>query len=200
MKNSLAVFWIIFSLTSCLDKNEASYAEKINAKRMFFESSFKGAESILNDSEKTYFKGLSYYKVDTAFLISAKISWNKNPKPVKLYTDSNDFGLHFPVVIFNFKIDTTSCKLIGYSTELQSVKKVFVPFYDRTNGDETYGGGRFMDVPLNNKEEAIIDFNLAYNPYCAYTKNYICPVPPLSNQLDIKIFAGEKRPLVEKHP
>ena len=105
MKNSLAVFWIIFSLTSCLDKNEASYAEKINAKRMFFESSFKGAESILNDSEKTYFKGLSYYNVDTAFLISAKISWNKNPKPVKLYTDSNDFGLHFPVVIFNFKID-----------------------------------------------------------------------------------------------
>ena len=73
-----------------------------------------------------------------------------------------------------------------------------MPFYDRTNGDETYGGGRFMDVPLNNKEEAIIDFNLAYNPYCAYTKNYICPALPLSNQLDIKIFAGEKRPLVEK--
>ena len=68
--------------------------------------------------------------------------------------------------------------------------------YDRfsTSGKETYGGGRFLEVAANADEVIVLDFNLAYNPYCVYNPGYICAVPPLSNKLDIRIFAGEKKP------
>jgi uncharacterized protein (DUF1684 family) len=71
-------------------------------------------------------------------------------------------------------------------------KHLFIPFNDLTNGKETYGGGRFLDVYENGGKVLIIDFNLAYNPYCAYNHKYSCPVPPESNYLNLKIKAGEK--------
>jgi uncharacterized protein (DUF1684 family) len=70
--------------------------------------------------------------------------------------------------------------------------KLFLPFTDKTNGFETYGGGRYLDLDLEKDDQLIIDFNFAYNPFCAYNDNYTCPVPPAENQLDIEIKAGEK--------
>jgi hypothetical protein len=71
-------------------------------------------------------------------------------------------------------------------------KNLFIPFNDRTNGVETYGGGRFIDITENGADKVIIDFNKAYNPYCAYNHKYSCPIPPEENDLKIKIKAGEK--------
>ena len=71
---------------------------------------------------------------------------------------------------------------------------LFIPFTDRTNGHETYGGGRYLDAPLPeaNAPEITLDFNRAYNPYCAYNNAYSCPVPPAENRLQVAIPAGEK--------
>ena len=70
----------------------------------------------------------------------------------------------------------------------------FVPFTDATSGVETYGAGRYMDVeiPASGVESMILDFNRAYNPYCAYTHYYNCPIPPSENALSIEVKAGEK--------
>ena len=68
----------------------------------------------------------------------------------------------------------------------------FIPFRDHTNGSETYGGGRYLDIALDSiKEKIIIDFNKAYNPYCAYKDGYACPIPPIANHLDFAVAAGE---------
>jgi uncharacterized protein (DUF1684 family) len=72
-------------------------------------------------------------------------------------------------------------------------KHLFIPFNDETNGNETYGGGRFLDVYENGEQKLLIDFNKAYNPYCAYNHKYSCPIPPESNNLNLKIKAGEKK-------
>ena len=69
---------------------------------------------------------------------------------------------------------------------------LFLPFTDKTNGDSSYGGGRYLDLKLPEGDSIIIDFNQAYNPYCAYNDKYSCPVPPKSNNLDIEVLAGVK--------
>jgi uncharacterized protein (DUF1684 family) len=69
---------------------------------------------------------------------------------------------------------------------------LFIPFNDLTNGMETYGGGRYLDVQQGEGDTLTLDFNKAYNPYCAYNPKYSCPIPPDENKLDVEIRAGEK--------
>ena len=69
---------------------------------------------------------------------------------------------------------------------------LFIPFRDATSSNETYGGGRYLDLKIPSSSNVIIDFNLAYNPYCAYSPRYSCPIPPEENTLPIPIRAGEK--------
>jgi uncharacterized protein (DUF1684 family) len=70
---------------------------------------------------------------------------------------------------------------------------LFIPFKDLTNGEDTYGGGRYLDLKIPEGETILIDFNRAYNPYCAYNHNYSCPIPPFENHLKVKIEAGVKK-------
>jgi len=199
MRKNIAYFILLILFISCSKKVEVSYNQKINSKRKFFEASFMGAKSILSKEGKNNFKGLDYYNVDTGFIVEANIIWKKNPIPVKLYNDSNDFGLHFPIAILKFELNKVSYELTGFSSELNQVKELFIPFFDETSGNETYGGGRFLDVEVKSNQQLTIDFNMAYNPYCVYNPSYVCAIPPVDNDLDVKILAGEKLPLIENH-
>ena len=67
--------------------------------------------------------------------------------------------------------------------------ELFVPFRDLTTGISTYGGGRYIDMPI--EEPLLLDFNAAYNPYCVYNAKYSCPIPPLENSIQLEIRAGE---------
>ena len=67
----------------------------------------------------------------------------------------------------------------------------FLPFRDATSGETTYGGGRYLDIDLEKSGTVSLDFNLAYNPYCAYSEAYSCPLPPVENWLTVPIEAGE---------
>ena len=71
-------------------------------------------------------------------------------------------------------------------------KHLFLPFTDLTNGDETYGGGRYIDLQIPDGDFIMIDFNQCYNPYCAYNHRYSCPVPPKENNMDVLVKAGVK--------
>jgi uncharacterized protein (DUF1684 family) len=70
---------------------------------------------------------------------------------------------------------------------------LFLPFTDETSGKESYSGGRYIDLTIPKGNKIIIDFNKAYNPYCAYNHKYSCPIPPKGNHLNIAIKAGVKR-------
>ena len=71
---------------------------------------------------------------------------------------------------------------------------LFIPFMDHTNGETTYGGGRYFDVMIGDimDDKLVLDFNICYNPYCAFSDGYNCPVPPKENHLEVAIKAGEK--------
>ena len=71
---------------------------------------------------------------------------------------------------------------------------LFIPFTDKTSGIDTYGGGRYIDLVMNDIKgsNCVIDFNKAYNPYCAYTAGYNCPIPPKENDMPVAVLAGEK--------
>jgi uncharacterized protein (DUF1684 family) len=94
---------------------------------------------------------------------------------------------------FTFEIEGRSLKLIVYkSTEDPYARSLFIPFSDETSGRETYAAGRYLDIEEQAGDDYELDFNMAYNPYCAYSEEYTCPIPPVENKLPVKILAGEK--------
>jgi len=97
--------------------------------------------------------------------------------------------------VFEFRVDGVGYSLTAYQRmDLPEEERqwVLVPFKDKTNGHETYGGGRYLEIMLPIDARTEIDFNRAANPWCAYDPRYTCPVPPLENWLSLPIEAGEK--------
>jgi len=95
-----------------------------------------------------------------------------------------------------FTIDGVEYTLSVFQN-LKHKTSLFLPFYDLTSGETTYGGGRYLDLPIQRGKKIKIDFNKAYHPYCAYNDGYSCPIPPSENRLDVEILAGIK--LAEKY-
>ena len=97
---------------------------------------------------------------------------------------------------FRFKVGDEECTLQAYKSDPRE-ERLFIPFKDTTSGKETYGAGRYIDLELERdctpEGRGILDFNKAYNPWCAYSKNYVCPFVPPENWFKEAIRAGEKR-------
>ena len=94
---------------------------------------------------------------------------------------------------FTFQLQGAKLRLFVYkSAEDPFARSLFIPFSDETSGSETYKAGRYLDLEEQGGDDYELDFNLAYNPYCAYNDRYTCPIPPRENKLPIKILAGEK--------
>jgi len=97
--------------------------------------------------------------------------------------------------ILHFRLANQDLQLFLYQN-MEQPDYLFCPFKDLSNGDQSYGSGRFLDFKADdviNITNVVLDFNYAYNPYCAYNKNYSCPLPPEENHLDVAIYAGEKK-------
>jgi uncharacterized protein (DUF1684 family) len=141
--------------------------------------------------DKTQFKGLKYYPFNKDYIIEFVLEKAEKAKTVELkMTDGSTEKL----ILFG-KIKG---EIGGFSVSLTLYQhdngEFFLPFKDKTAPTETYGGGRFLDLPLTNvkNNRLRVDFNLAYNPYCAYNEDFACPIPPAENTLPIRIEAGEK--------
>ena len=91
--------------------------------------------------------------------------------------------------MFRFKVDGEAAELTVYVSEDGGA---FVPFADATSGSETYGAGRYLELEYHGGSRFHVDFNLAYNPWCVYSPDYSCPIPPKENRLQVPIRAGEK--------
>lgn len=143
------------------------------------------------------FAGHPFFPLDKKFIVKAKLERTPDAKPFQMPTSTERLPIYRQYAIATFKIDGKEYKLSIF----QNVKRkttLFLPFYDLTSGEMTYGGGRYLDfafIPRGNKIK--IDFNQAYHPYCAYSDGYSCPIPPIENRLDLEILAGVK--LAEKY-
>jgi len=153
---------------------------------------------VLQKEEIEHFLGLDYFLIDTSYLVTAKFKKDKG-KRFKMPTTTERAPLYRRYGYVEFTLNGQLLKLTVYQNiQLKKQKDykdyLFLPFRDQTSGNESYGGGRYLDLSKPATDTIRIDFNLSYNPYCAYSHRFSCPIPPAENTLSVPIHAGEKTP------
>jgi uncharacterized protein (DUF1684 family) len=145
-------------------------------------------------------KEMNFYPVDQSYRVSARVEKVKNGAWFTMETSGTMKKVFRVYATIYFTVHDTTLKLNIYqSQQLMTVEEyrehLFLPFTDLTTGEDTYTAGRYIDLTFNDiaGDRILIDFNKAYNPYCAYVSGkYNCPIPPKENNLTVAILAGEK--------
>lgn len=191
---------IVFCL-SILDTDLFSpkYTKEIEAHRKELDKMFKDPSvSPLKDKAHTY-KGQSYYAPNKTYRVKAKLERTPGSQPFELATSNpkrKKSYVRYGVLHFSLKGKGLSLEVyrdLSLSHLPQNRNRLFLPFADKTSGIETYGGGRYMNLVVPKGNKMVLDFNLAYNPYCAYSDGWSCPIIPRQNFLDVEIEAGVKK-------
>lgn len=147
--------------------------------------------SPLEESAKRGFAGLDYFAPDTSFRIKARFIQYGMVRSATIETNTDRRPVYEEIGEFIFIISGVKDTLRAY--RIPGDTNLFVPFNDPTNGHTTYPTGRYLDLPIPDNEQAVLDFNLAYNPYCAYNSRYSCPIPPPANKIQVPVQAGERK-------
>jgi len=141
------------------------------------------------------FKGLQYYPPDLRYRFELELHEHDRKETIEVQDTRGNMRRLLRWGEFRFEIDGKQCTLQAYKDDPED-ERLFIPFRDQTSGKETYGAGRYLDLEpekhLTAKGKWIIDFNKAYNPWCAYSKDYACPFVPPENWLKVPVRAGEK--------
>jgi uncharacterized protein (DUF1684 family) len=161
------------------------YTEIRAQKDDFFESH---PQSPLTTEQKETFFGLNYFSINENLRLNLKIQKFDEQQTIEMQTSTGDLRTFIRYGQIHFSVEGVPVSLTAYSSE----HGFFIPFVDSQAGKETYGAGRYLDPELNEDGTLNVDFNLAYNPYCAYNDLYSCPIPPTENRLSVAIKAGEK--------
>lgn len=166
-----------------------SYADTVKKQRDTFLKNLMSEDDSPIASIKD-FSGIKYFEADKNFIIDAEFKAESAGQGMILMTDSSQTEIK--------KAGTATFSVNGktFTVNVFDEGEHFLfPFRDLTSGKETYGGGRFINIPKDNlKDDKLeIDFNNAHNFYCAYNESYICPIPPKENFIDAEIRAGEKK-------
>jgi len=140
--------------------------------------------------ERSGFTGLDYYPPDPAYRFSLPLQQAEQPEELILQTSTGDEQPFVRLGTVEFEVEGQPARLAVYQSAHHD--DLFMPFRDATSGRETYGAGRYLEPVELAGDKLLVDFNLAYNPYCAYSENYSCPLPPVENHLKVPIRAGEK--------
>lgn len=187
---------VLFSIFAFGQENQVKEAEEFQQK---LNSQYKEAEhSPLLEEDLAHFEALDFYPISEKFIVEATFVRTKKEKVFKMKTSTSRTPMYKKYGELHFEINGKQFKLNVYQNIELSRKPgfkdyLFLPFSDKTNGNETYIGGRYLDMRMPKTKTVIINFNKAYNPYCAYNYKYSCPIVPLENDLDIEIKAGVKK-------
>ncbi|MUV02968.1 DUF1684 domain-containing protein [Flavobacterium rakeshii] len=175
----------------CSKENAVAFQEKMNKEYA------NPDESPLTKEDIKTFKSLDFYPIDTNFCVDARLVTTPNEKPFYMQTTTSrkpryrKYGeLHFTLKGKEVKLDVFQSMDMMKMEEYKDY--LFLPFTDLTSGNGSYGGGRYVDLKIPAGNTLTIDFNTAYNPYCAYNHSFSCPVPPEQNDILVEIKAGVK--------
>ena len=141
------------------------------------------------------FSKLLYFPPDPEFVIAASFEKLSQLTPVTMLTSQNLEKTFYRYGRIKFRLEGQDLQLTAFTFSPKpgtDVGSLFIPFSDRTNGKETYGAGRFLEIPVPKAKPFQLDFNYCYNPLCNYSPAYNCPIPPVENNLPVSIRAGEK--------
>jgi len=156
---------------------------------------FRGFQSPVSFAAREKFSGLDYYPPDPDYNLELEIFEHRDKNIVQIEDTKGNIRDFVRWGEFRFTIHGEDCVLQAYKGDIYD-ERLFIPFRDQTSGKETYGAGRYLDLETRRDRTGngkwILDFNRAYNPWCAYSNDYACPYTPPENWLKIKIRAGEK--------
>ena len=159
-------------------------------------SFFKDAsKSPLKSKDLKAFDGLDFFPIDSTFVVEAQLKRTPNTPFFDMKTTTNRVTQERVFGVLSFTINNESYNLNVYQSAPDSdaeLDYLFLPFLDATNGTETYGGGRYIDLTIPEGNQITVDFNTSYNPYCAYNEKFSCPIVPIENYLPLKMNAGVK--------
>lgn len=168
-----------------------TYAGSIKA----YQKKYIAEHEVVKGKDKKYFR---FYPISSAYNVTCSFTKLTDSIGFTMKTSANTLQHYFKYGKLNFRLGGMDCFLFVYqSKELIKTEKyhdyLFVPFTDATTGDESYGSGRYLEffIPEIKNNKLQLDFNKAYNPYCAYAKGFHCPIPPKENNLPIAVKAGE---------
>lgn len=197
MKNLSLIVVIIMLITSCATKKMSELSDIEKYQQELIEFYNDSNTTPLNAEEKLNFKGITFFPVDTKFKVKADFIPINDGNVIPFPTSAGKIKHYKEYAMVNFYIDGKEQSLTIYQSnpiQEEYPDHLFLPFTDETNGETTYGGGRYIDLKiqdiLSDDSKVTIDFNQAYNPYCAYSKRYNCPIPPGNNSLNVEIKAG----------
>ncbi|AOR29592.1 conserved hypothetical protein (DUF1684) [Formosa sp. Hel1_33_131] len=194
MKTILILF--LGFTTIVVGAQDLPYIEEMKLFQEELNKEFKNPDkSPLTRREQKRFKGHDFFPINKSFRVEAKFIKSQDEVPFKMKTTTDRVPIYEKYGEAIFEIEDKKYKLNIYQNHrLRKMEKyrnhLFLPFTDLTNGEETYGGGRYIDLSIPDSDTIIIDFNKAYNPYCAYSSTRSCPIPPRENNLDLKVEAG----------
>tara|TARA_R110000868_G_scaffold91812_6_gene254482 strand:- start:7952 stop:8557 length:606 start_codon:yes stop_codon:yes gene_type:complete len=196
MKVFVIVILLSFGLSSCKDQKipvqgDTEFQKELNAV-------FKDASTTpLKRKDQKEFEGLEFFKYDSTYVVKALFTRTENERPFKMKTSTDSLQDYVKYGVVEFSLKGERYQLNMYQnleliTQEGYEDYLFLPFLDETNGMESYGGGRYIELRTPQSNTITIDFNSAYNPYCAYNEKYSCPLVPRENYLKTRIEAGVK--------
>jgi len=196
----IAVVTLVIYYSFTGEQINTAYIEDVVEFRKDKDERFKFTDdSPLDKSQKVVFDSLRYFPPNPAMRVQADLTRLDDNRIITLQTTQKGGTQQY------IRWAKASFQLLGKDHELillkpygdASKKTLHLFFKDETSGEETYGGGRYIDIEPG-KTTCMIDFNMAFNPYCVYNSYYVCPIPPKENKLSIEIKAGEKIPHIKK--
>jgi uncharacterized protein (DUF1684 family) len=174
--------------------DEQAYVKTIVDARAVKDRAFRKDPEPIPASKRDALLPLRYYPPDASYNVPAELKL-ANERPVfEMPTSTGKLRRMERVGVLEFSLQGQPMSLAAFVEEGQKLESLFVPFADLTTGKETYPAGRYLDLHPTATGYYAVDFNLAYNPSCAYNAEYDCPYPPPSNRLKVEIKAGEKAP------
>jgi uncharacterized protein len=172
-------------MTNQTKQEKSQLAEFRAEKDAFFKTD---RQSPLTREQKKDFKGLKYFPENPALRLEVTVEEFPEKQDIEMQTSTGDIQKYQRYGRFKFKVDGQEAQLTIYGEE----GDFFLPFVDSLAGKETYGAGRYLEPERLDDNRFLVDFNLAYNPYCAYNEAWSCPLTPFENRLKVPIRAGEK--------
>jgi hypothetical protein len=192
----LALCLILGLIENAYSQNE--YVQRVHQYRDSLNEYFRThPRSPLDSVDRAVFTSLLYYPVQENFKVPVKFKRTYFGKTFLMKTSTDRLPEYKVYGTLTFEMEGEKQMLTIYQSIALRSKDgyrdyLFCPFKDLTSGETTYGGGRYLDLRKSNLKKGTLDFNLAYNPYCAYNYKYSCPIPPKENHLKVKIEAGVK--------
>lgn len=197
MKKIGLIVAVLLMIASCATKTTFDRKSIEKFQNELVESYADPKTTPLDANEKAVFKGITFFPIDEKYVVEAEYTPIPNGKVIPFPTSAGRIKHYKEYGLAKFQLDGKPQELTIYQSSPvmdEYADHLFLPFTDDTNGNTSYGGGRYIDLSIQDLEKTkgkvIIDFNQAYNPYCAYSKRYNCPIPPGNNSMDVEIKAG----------